>query len=173
MTSTFGIFIGIFCFFLSPSPAHAARSGVVEAQETTVYLYPDKRSAQVIKLHKDTPLVASNFPTLGFHKVRLRSLLVGWVDATHLSLQSIPPPNPDPLAEGADASGVCAPGSSSPSSDSTPSRDPQSLGSPKDQPAIPRAPASVTPVGNTSVQNSLGIPQVLSTPILGTPTSSH
>jgi hypothetical protein len=124
-----GVFMGMPLFWMQSHAAYAARAGVVSVPETTVYLYPDKRSAQVIKLHQETPVVASNFPTLGFHKVRLRSLLVGWVDATHLTLQSIPPPEPEP--NGSDANGgVCLPGTTSPSSEADLNREPQAQASP-------------------------------------------
>jgi hypothetical protein len=83
------ISLGLVCILLSNSPAWAARAASVDTEGAELHQFSDKASLVLIKLHKGTRLVASNVPTLGFHHVRLRSSLVGWVAAKDLVLQPI------------------------------------------------------------------------------------
>jgi hypothetical protein len=85
------LFLSILNLILSIQPVYAARAGTVDLEGAVVFQFPDQKSPVLIKLHKGTRLVASNQPTLGFHKVRLRSSLVGWVIAKSLVLQPMLP----------------------------------------------------------------------------------
>jgi len=83
------ILMGAIFLWLSSSPAMAARAGTVDVELAELRQFPDKISVVLATLHKGTRLVASNIPTLGFHRVRLRNSLVGWVSAEALVLQPV------------------------------------------------------------------------------------
>jgi hypothetical protein len=83
--------LSVFCVLLISTPALAARAGTVDVEGAELHQFADRASVVLIKLHKGTRLVASNVETLGFHKVRLRTSLVGWVFAKSLVLQPVLP----------------------------------------------------------------------------------
>jgi hypothetical protein len=82
-------FFSMLLVLFSSATALAARAGTVDIEGAELYQFADKNSVVLIKLHKGTRLVASNVATLGFHKVRLRSSLVGWVSEKALVLQPV------------------------------------------------------------------------------------
>ncbi|MEO5968886.1 MAG: hypothetical protein ABIQ95_03080 [Bdellovibrionia bacterium] len=82
-------FFSMLLILLCSSSALAARAGTVDVEGTELYQFADKKSVVLIKLHKGTRLTASNVATLGFHKVRLQSTLVGWVSEKALVLQPV------------------------------------------------------------------------------------
>jgi hypothetical protein len=84
------LLLGLLSGLSGSPPAAAARAGSVSREGAELFQFPDQSSIAMIHLHKDTRLVASNVPVRGFHRVRLKSSLVGWVAAKDLILQ--PPP---------------------------------------------------------------------------------
>ena len=98
------ILLSMILVLLSSSPAMAARAGSVDVEGTELRQFPDKTAIVLIRLHKGTRLVASNVATLGFHRVRLRSTLVGWVSARALILQPMMSTSAGPSLIGGESS---------------------------------------------------------------------
>ena len=91
------IFFGLLAvyFWQTGGVAFASRLGVVENDETEVYENPKRGSVVVARLKKNTQVLASNYPTENFHKVRTKDNIKGWVLADTLVLQPIPEGAPE------------------------------------------------------------------------------
>src|SRR3954453_20346412 len=78
------------------SSAWAARGARVDDEDVPVYVNPDAKSKVLTRLKQGIEIVASNLPTQGFYKVRLRNKTVGWIAADTLALRPIPTATPSP-----------------------------------------------------------------------------
>lgn len=78
----------------------AARGGAVNEDDSPVYEKPSAKSKVIAKLDEGTQLVASNQPTQGFHKVRLKDGRIGWIAVSLLDLRPIPSGTPSTSEDG-------------------------------------------------------------------------
>lgn len=70
--------------------AHAARTAVVDVDQTELYRGPQKDSQVLTHLKKGQHVTASNYPTEGYYKVRTVDGTLGWVKANTLELGPMP-----------------------------------------------------------------------------------
>ncbi len=74
---------------LASSPAHAARSGTIDASEAKLRASPQDEAPVKRILPRGTRLEASNEPIEGYHKVRLESGELGFVSSRDLYLAPV------------------------------------------------------------------------------------
>jgi uncharacterized protein YgiM (DUF1202 family) len=76
--------------FFSTAPAFAARTAVVDVDQTEMLRGPQKNSEVLQTLKKGQHVTASNYPTEGYYKVRTVDGTLGWVKANTLELGPMP-----------------------------------------------------------------------------------
>lgn len=86
--------VGLFSLFWV-SAAQASRLATVDLDNVEVYESPKKGSKVIGTLKKDTHVLASNYPTENFHKIKTKEDLKGWVLADTLVLKDIPSGAPE------------------------------------------------------------------------------
>jgi uncharacterized protein YgiM (DUF1202 family) len=72
------------------APAFAARTAVVDVDQTEMYRGPQKDSQVLQYLKKGQHVTASNYPTEGYYKIRTVDGTLGWVKANTLELGPMP-----------------------------------------------------------------------------------
>jgi uncharacterized protein YgiM (DUF1202 family) len=72
------------------APAFAARTAIVDVDQTEMYRGPQKDSQVLQYLKKGQHVTASNYPTEGYYKVRTVDGTLGWVKASTLELGPMP-----------------------------------------------------------------------------------
>jgi len=85
----------IFLLGVSGDSALAARKGVVELDEIELKETASKSGKVLEKLKKGEQVVASNLPLEGFYKVRTSSGTLGWIQEGQLTLEPVPPSDPE------------------------------------------------------------------------------
>jgi uncharacterized protein YgiM (DUF1202 family) len=70
--------------------AHAARTAVVDKDNTDLLRGPQQDAQVVTELKKGQHVTASNYPTEGYYKVRTVDGTIGWVKANTLILGPMP-----------------------------------------------------------------------------------
>jgi uncharacterized protein YgiM (DUF1202 family) len=74
----------------SMAPAFAARTAVIDVDQTEMLRGPQKNSEVLQYLKKGQHVTASNYPTEGYYKVRTVDGTLGWVKANTLELGPMP-----------------------------------------------------------------------------------
>lgn len=74
----------------SSASAFAARTAVVDVDQTELLRGPQKSSEVLQYLKKGQHVTASNYPTEGYFKVRTVDGTLGWVKANTLELGAMP-----------------------------------------------------------------------------------
>jgi uncharacterized protein YgiM (DUF1202 family) len=72
------------------APAYAARTAIVDVDQTDMLRGPQKDSEVLTHLNKGQHVTASNYPTEGFYKIRTVDGTLGWVKANTLELGPMP-----------------------------------------------------------------------------------
>jgi hypothetical protein len=90
-----GLKFGVLTFLalsvvILPNKALAARVGVVLVPSAEVFEGPGTNFRRIDSIPRGTQLMASNYPVKGFHKVKTKAGLVGWVHADALRLGAVP-----------------------------------------------------------------------------------
>lgn len=70
--------------------AHAARTALVDVDQTAMLSGPQKDSQVLAHLKKGQHVTASNYPTEGYYKIRTVDGTLGWVKANTLELGPMP-----------------------------------------------------------------------------------
>jgi uncharacterized protein YgiM (DUF1202 family) len=86
----FGASVGLISGLMGSGLSHAARTAVVDVDQTDMLRGPQKSSQVLMHLKKGQRVTASNYPTEGYYKIRTVDGTLGWVKADTLELGPMP-----------------------------------------------------------------------------------